>query len=80
MCEEVLRQLARFVLQGTFGGELNVLVSPGQGASAACTTQRCGYSPALDLMMSPFRLLSPQLTPAEKGGLSDFSSEPALYF
>lgn len=25
-------------------------------------------------------VLSPQLTPAEKGGLSDFSSEPALYF
>lgn len=32
-------------------------------------------------MTRPRQLLSPQLTPAEKGGLlSDFSSEPALYF
>lgn len=38
MCKGDLRQLAHFVLQGMFGGgELNVLVSPGQGANAAFT-------------------------------------------
>ena len=55
-----------------------MLVSPGQGASAAFTVQRCEYSCALDLMTPPCQLCFLHSSPQQRRADSRISAASLL--